>query len=133
MLELIARIKKWYEKDNFVEMVYYGVKLAEHVKRLVIEVNGPIAVKSENNFLETHFKLPKQPKDFEKLYLTVNRYTANGISAKEYRNSCITLVQNTADFLLENKEKVDVWTLDLLTSSIFKEYLYLGSSDNKNI
>lgn len=125
LLELIARIKKWYGQDNFVEMVYYGTKLAEHVRRLVIEVNGPIALESENKYLQGHFDLPLLPKDFEKLYIQLNRYTQKEIDPKVYRDYCITLVKNTAKFLLENKQAVDDWTLQLLSNESFEQYVDL--------
>ena len=131
LLELIARIKKWEDKGNFVEMVYYGTKLAEHVRRLVVEVNGPIAVGSENVYLQRHFDLPKLPRDFKGLYLEINRYSTNAIAPAEYRAFCVALVKNTAVFLTENKASVDDWTLSLLTNKIFTKYVDFGVVDNK--
>lgn len=125
LLELIARIKKWRKNNNFVEMVYYGSKLAEHVRRLVLEINGPIALRSENFFLEGHFSLPLLPEKFEELYLEINRYTAESITLDEYERCCIELVLNTSKFLTTHKDKIDPDTITLLESPVLRDFIEL--------
>ncbi len=123
LFELILRIKKWEQKGDFAEMVYYGTKLAEHVRRIVIEINGPIAVKSENVYLDAHYTLPKLPKDFKKLYMTVSRLNIEAITTESYFAACRSLVVNTIDFLNEYKEKLDSWSKGLLESDTLEDFL----------
>ena len=130
LLELIARIKKWHQKDNFVEMAYYGEKLAEHVRRLVVEMNGPMSVTSENFYLDAHFELPLLPDAFKELYLTLNRYSSKAISPDQYEKACIDLVINTSDFLKKHKAKLDEWTIQLLENPNLKSFLLNMKKEN---
>jgi hypothetical protein len=125
LLELIARIKKWNQQNKFPEMVYFGQKLAEHTRRLIIEINGPITIRSENYYLEAHFDLPSLPKNYKDLYLIINRYNQKACTLDQYENACTEMVLSTIKFLQAHKKKLDPWTLGLLADTDLTKYVQL--------
>lgn len=125
LLELTARVKKWESKNNAIEMAYYGQKIAEHVRRLIVEINGPMSLKTENEFLEEHYRLAKLPTDFETLYPIVACLDFSGISKEEYREKCKILVHNTIIFLKKYENLLDPFSQDLINNPRITEFIEL--------
>lgn len=122
-IELFLHAKKCQDRGRLREMIYYGQKVAEKCRGLVAEFNEPLHLGSETDYLEGNFKLPDKPNSFVRLYSEVNRFSLGAISEEEYIKQCRELVIATMEFLLERKNKLDVYTKSFLKGSEWKQFI----------
>lgn len=116
LLELLQKVRKYHQKSDEDRMVYYGLKLAEHVHRLVKELNSPLALQSESQLYQAYLSLENVPSSFEELFPVLARVNLEACSIDTYWQSAQILVGNTFKWLgqPENRSRLDPFSLELL-------------------
>ena len=118
LLELLIKLRKYYDQNNLQQMIYYGMKLSEHSKKILLEYNQPLSLNSESEMFETIIHLKNKPRCFSKLYSIISRLTGKGISTKEYFLVTYEFVSELLAFVKENIIEEDVFTQALFDSPV---------------
>lgn len=123
LFDLLVKLKKYLIAENELLLKYYGSKLAEHVRRLVAEYNGPIHLKGESEYVEAHLAMDG-PASFKKSYSDLAGYSFTVLTPKKYYEKAFNLVIDTIDFIhTVPQSDVDDFSLELLQNKNLEELL----------
>lgn len=127
LLELLVKMKKYFQVNDALLLKYYGQKLAEHVRRLVLEFNGPIYLKGESEYVRRHFEM-ESPRGFADDYQTLAGLSFTEQIQSAYLATAQRLVTNTITFIREQpSELLDDFSKQLLENKLLDSLIDMQS------
>lgn len=118
LLELLVKVRKYKDKNDLSLMIYYGMKIAEHCRRIVFEANPPLSLNSESEMLSAILSMSLQPENFSRLYLKVARINGDKTNPKMYFRYAYQLVEETLIFVVNTKSLTETFGEELFRSPI---------------